>query len=137
MWFGKEDSTQAHWRQDKIQNTKVFSETASSTQENSEYGKTIQDGTVRGKKPKNKQRKCTGGGDGWGSDLQDLQNLELELFRHCVWKKCWKAFYSKFKEKRQRTKGDRAQTIHWMISTFIHHWQENEPVMNLKKSNIK
>lgn len=38
MWFGKEDSTQAHWRQDKIQNTKVFSETASSTQENSECG---------------------------------------------------------------------------------------------------
>lgn len=45
---------------------------------------------------------------------------------------------SKRRGKEQRVTEYR-QFTGWLVTggTFIHHWQENEPVMNLKKSNIK
>lgn len=45
---------------------------------------------------------------------------------------------SKRRGKEQRVTEHR-QFTGWLVTggTFIHHWQENEPVMNLKKSNIK
>lgn len=120
MWFGKEDSTQAHWRQDKIQNPKVFTETASSTQENSECGKAIQDGTVKGKKPKTSKGNVLEGRMDEGAVYKTCKIWNLNYLDMVFERNAGKLFTPSSKTMRQRTKGDRAQTIHWMISDRGH-----------------
>lgn len=116
MLFGKEDSTQAHWRQDKIQNTKVFSETASSTQETVSVERQSKMEQSKGRSQKTSKGNVLDEGAIYKTcKTWNLNDLDIVFERNAG-----KLFTPSSKRMRQRTKGDRAQTIHWMISDRWH-----------------
>lgn len=99
----------------------------------------------KGRSQKTSKGNVLEGGMDEGAIYKTCKTWNLNYLDIVFERNAGKLFTPSSKRMRQRTKGDRAQTIHWMISDRWHiysllagKWTRNEPeVMNLKKSHIK